>query len=265
MVTMNHHGVNHMLALEPRFMYDGAAVAAATAATADASASSDGANDSSEADQQDATQQENAQDQGQNNTEDGGSDALVSAARELAFIDSSVEDAQTLTEGLAEGVEVIELDADRDGVEAIAEELAQRSDIEAIHILSHGSSGEVSLGEARLNAGSLAQYSDELITWGNALTESGDILFYGCDVAEGSAGQAFIGAVAEATGADVAASDDKTGAPDRGGDWTLEYQTGKVETAVIDGGDYRWLLDDIYLTNGQFEDGMVAGTDNPIG
>ena len=226
MVTMNHHGVNHMLALEPRFMYDGAAVATATAATADASASSDGASDSADADQQDATQQENAQDQGQNNTQDGDSDALISAAKELAFIDSSVEDAQTLIDGLADGVDVIELDADSDGVKTIAEELAQRSDIEAIHILSHGSSGEVSLGEAQLDADSLTQYSDELITWGNALTESGDILFYGCNIAEGDKGQAFIDKIAEATGADVAASTNDTG---KGGDWVLEASAGYID------------------------------------
>ena len=47
-------------------------------------------------------------------------------------------------------------------------------------------------------------------------------------MAEGDAGEAFVGALAEATGADVAASTDDTGSSARGGDWTLEFTSGGV-------------------------------------
>ena len=36
-----------------------------------------------------------------------------------------------------------------------------------------------------LNAGNLVDYGDALATIGNALTETGDILLYGCNVAQG--------------------------------------------------------------------------------
>jgi len=63
------------------------------------------------------------------------------------------------------------------------------------------------------------------------LTDSGDILLYGCDVAQGEIGQAFIEQLAQLTGADVAASTDLTGAAALGGDWVLEAQAGVVEAA----------------------------------
>ena len=45
-------------------------------------------------------------------------------------------------------------------------------------------------------------------------------------------GQAFIGRLAELTGADVAASRDATGSAALGGNWNLEATTGAIETGV---------------------------------
>ena len=68
------------------------------------------------------------------------------------------------------------------------------------------------------------QRAQDLATLGGALSASGDILLYGCDVAAGADGLAFVNALANATGADVAASTDLTGAAVKGGDWVLEAQ-----------------------------------------
>ncbi len=57
----------------------------------------------------------------------------------------------------------------------------------------------------------------------------------GCDVAASQRGLDFIGALAEATGADVAASDDDTGNAALGGDWDLEQQTGAIEAELAVG------------------------------
>jgi len=69
--------------------------------------------------------------------------------------------------------------------------------------------------------------------WGEALTGSGDILFYGCDLAATAQGQSLMQAVARLTGADVAASEDPTGAAAKGGDWDLEFNTGAIEAPVV--------------------------------
>ena len=131
----------------------------------------------------------------------------MTATREIAFIDASLADWETLLAGLNEGIEVVILDSSADGLLQIAESLRGTSGVSAIHIFSHGSSGELMLGDAVLNAGNLEQYSTALATIGSALTATGDILLYGCNVAQGGAGQEFITQLAVATGADVAAFD----------------------------------------------------------
>ncbi len=68
----------------------------------------------------------------------------TSAARqEIVFLSPSVRDYQQLLDGISPNVEVIVLDPARDGVEQMAEVLAGRTGIDAIHIISRT--------EARLN------------------------------------------------------------------------------------------------------------------
>ena len=71
-----------------------------------------------------------------------------------------------------------------------------------------------------------------LAAWRGALTQDADILLYGCNVGEGAVGRGFVAQLASLTGADVAASDDATGAAARGGNWTLEVSTGRIDTSV---------------------------------
>lgn len=70
-----------------------------------------------------------------------------------------------------------------------------------------------------------------------------DLLIYGCDVGAGVAGQDLLSAISQLTGADLAASDDLTGAGLLGGDWDLEIQTGIIETSsvVTSSGQQQWL------------------------
>ena len=111
----------------------------------------------------------------------------------------------------------------------MAEALAHRTDIQAIHIVGHGEAGALSLGSALLRVDNLDAYAGELGAIGRALAPGGDIQLWGCQVGAGAEGQAFIQALAEVTGADIAASDDLTGSA---GDWVLETQTGPIEASV---------------------------------
>jgi len=101
-----------------------------------------------------------------------------------------------------------------------------------LHILSHGRSGALYLGATELTTASLGVYATLLAQIGSRLSADGDILLYGCDVAFGTDGQAFITRFAALTGADVAASSDKTGSADVKGNWNLEAVIGEVETAA---------------------------------
>lgn len=70
------------------------------------------------------------------------------ASTSIIFIDSAVADYQTIIDNIDPSLEVIVLDPDSDGVEQIAAALEGRSDLEAIHIISHGRSGTLDLGGA---------------------------------------------------------------------------------------------------------------------
>ena len=160
--------------------------------------------------------------------------APTDTSKQIAFIDGAVDDLDTLIGSIDSELEIILLDETRDGVEQIAEVLASRSDIEAVHIISHGDPGNLRLGTASLTLETInGQYADELSTIGAALSNDADLLIYGCNFSDGEAGQLATAALAEQTGADVAASDDRTGHTDLGGDWTLETAIGAIEASVI--------------------------------
>ena len=108
--------------------------------------------------------------------------------------------------------------------------LENHDQVDEIHIFGHGKAGEARLGTASLSLETLTTHSDTLAVLKDTLTEDGDILLYGCDIAAGEEGQAFIEELAELTAADIAASDDITGA---GGDWELEYQLARLRPTVL--------------------------------
>ncbi|MBT8445690.1 MAG: DUF4347 domain-containing protein, partial [Gammaproteobacteria bacterium] len=157
---------------------------------------------------------------------------------ELVFVDTGVEDYQALIDDiLANGddgrvVDVVLLDSGRDGIAQISETLADYRDLDAVHLISHGADGEVALGDGALNFDSLLGNAGAIKAWGDALAVDADLLIYGCDLAASADGRSLVDALGRLTGADVAASDDLTGAAALGGDWDLEYRTGAIEADV---------------------------------
>ena len=206
--------ISMLLALEPRIMFDGAVLATGAEVLQDTTTQDQAT--------QDQDLQESDADPGAKTYSDPFTDSidLLSALstvtapsdrREIVFIDTSVEDYQTLMEGIDPNAEVILLDSTRDGIEQLAEILGDRSDIDAIHIISHGDQGELRLGTGVLNLASMqGDYADELAIINQALTEEADFLIYGCNFGEGVIGQEAATLLAGLTGADVAASNDLT-------------------------------------------------------
>jgi hypothetical protein len=168
--------------------------------------------------------------------------AAAITTAEIAFVDLGVPDAGTLLSGLlaqrAQGrlIEVVTFTGDDDGLALISRTLAERqaegARFDAVHVFSHGSAGALQLGSATLDADSLLRRAGEIAGWGSALSGQADLMVYGCDVANGAGGLFLIEGLAALTGADVAASDDLTGATALGGDWVLEQYTGQIESSV---------------------------------
>jgi len=147
----------------------------------------------------------------------------------LLFVDSSVSDYKTLVAGTAPGTEVHVLNSSEDAITQITNTLLGRSGISSLHIVSHGEAGGLDFGSGVLNLTDLPAYASQLQSWSNALTAKADILLYGCDVAQGQSGKAFVNTLSQLTGADVAASTNLTG---KDGDWNLEFATGKIESSL---------------------------------
>ena len=169
----------------------------------------------------------------------------------LVVVDTGVEGYEDLLTGLEPGTEILLIDADENGLQKLADHVAGRDDITSIHILSHGGQGEFSLGSVTLNSDNIDQHAELLSQIGAALTEQGDLLLYGCNVADGGdsdngkrSGVEFVARIADVTGADVAASTDLTGAAGQGGDWNLEYTIGQIDGANLALTSFDGLLND---------------------
>ena len=148
---------------------------------------------------------------------------------QLVVIDPSVANYQSLIEQLAPSYSYLLLSADSDGVTQIADFVAENLGFDAIHLISHGSPGQISLGSSVLSEATISGYSAQLNRIGTSLNAGGDFLIYGCDVAQGVIGQQLIWDIARLTQLDIAASTNPTGGT---GDWILETAVGQIQHAL---------------------------------
>lgn len=172
-------------------------------------------------------------------------DAPEEAFATLVVVDARVAEQEGFTLDVPANVTVRVVQNDESGLDAIGSELASNAGRQygTIHIISHGTPGSLSLGNEVIAGGSLTEAQrDKLLGWGLYLTEDADILLYGCDIAAGSEGEAFITELARLTGADIAASTDATGAAELGGNWVLEVSTGAIEATALTVAGFNSLL-----------------------
>jgi uncharacterized delta-60 repeat protein len=158
---------------------------------------------------------------------------------ELVILDSGVQDSAGLLELLLSqqeqerNLEFVVIHGERDGLEQISEILTGYHDLDAVHLLSHGTAKGMQLGSTWLDHQTINDYSDVIHDWKNAFSTNGDLLLYGCDLAANDAGRLLVDTLGQWTGTDVAASTDLTGFAMFFGDWQLEYQVGHLETSIV--------------------------------
>ncbi|MDY4387063.1 putative Ig domain-containing protein [Pectobacterium aroidearum] len=223
--------------LESRVLFDGAIAATATQAetsnSSDATASSNPAQTANHS--AEATSENNTSFDQNSATHDITTDVVVQAVagetirKEAVFIDTALTDYQTLVNSVPAGVDVFLLDSSKDGLTQMAVWAETHTGYDAIHILSHGNEGQVRLGNLTLDSATAEARSADLAKLGTALTQDGDLLLYGCDIAQDT-GKSFVSLLSQLTQADIAASDDLTGAIAKGGNWQLETTVGSIET-----------------------------------
>ena len=175
-------------------------------------------------------------------------------AGHVVFVDATVPDAERIAgEVAASGARAVLVGPDEDGLLVISRTLAELEEVAAIHLFAHGTDGAQRLGHATLDIAALDADAPGIARWGDALAEHGDILLYGCDVGTGSVGLRLIGELATLTGADVAASENRTGHAAANGDWALERSSGRIEADTLDDGivgeDWEHALATIVISN----------------
>ncbi|KPK18190.1 MAG: hypothetical protein AMJ67_11060, partial [Betaproteobacteria bacterium SG8_41] len=231
-----HRPRRQLFALEPRFLFDGAA--AATVEQQEAAPAPE-VQETQPTGTKSVAAEQLVQPATAEVSESSLTDLLAPAPEtsasggELVFVDSAVRNPAELLKGISPDAQVIFIEAGQDGIQRISEVLAGRENIQAVHIISHGADGAVKLGNLWLQDSNLSQHAEAIAGWGKALGSNADLLIYGCNVAATESGRSLVGALADLTGADVAASGDKTGHADKGGDWALEYMTGAIEASIL--------------------------------
>ena len=178
---------SRLLALEPRLLFDGAAmVAAQDVAYQNDAHTQDGDKQGHASD----SQSERSVD-AQKSLDFDGSFASVNPVN-VVVIDSRVPDLDSLVADLeAGGAQVHIVQANESGLTAISNALAQAQNADSLHIISHGNSGSITLGSDTINSATLQAQSAQVQDWAYYLTQDADILLYGCDVAAGEQGLAF--------------------------------------------------------------------------
>ncbi len=180
--------------------------------------------------------------------------AIAEGSRhELVIVSGTVKDSKVIIDSLAEGTEVLVLDNESDVLDQINEYLDKSAvKYDAIHVVSHGGDGYLVLNNSVIDMESLQADPASWAAIGEHVSEDGDIMLYGCNVAQTENGKAFANQLASLTGADIAASVDVTGG-DYG--WELEYVTNAVATPVLSFTNYNARLASLTLVeSGSGED-----------
>src|SRR5262249_36123394 len=88
------------------------------------------------------------------------------------------------------------------------------------------------LGSTALDDQTFTSHAADLQALRAALAPGGELLLWGCDVAQGPQGQAFLQDLSRASGAPVAASTHLIGAAALGGSWDLDASAGAASADV---------------------------------
>ncbi len=163
-------------------------------------------------------------------------------------------------------------------LDLVTQRLQQLEQVSSIQIFAHGSDGQLLLGDTLIDVSNVSSYAQAFSDWGSLVNDNADLLFFSCDLASSQRGIELLQQVHQWTQMDIAASSDRTGSAMIGGDWTLEFTLGAVETSVGLSSDFQqnWdsLLPTIQVTTADdVVDGDVSsiaallsnrGTDNHV-
>jgi len=150
---------------------------------------------------------------------------------EIVFIDSSASNYVSVVKDLqqynsaGEFDDVLDgefkyvlIDEYEDGLKKISDTLESHTDLTAIHVISLGSDGQVSLGSTVLNEQTVHHHGSELVRWSEHLSAGAQLLFQGSNLLQSDSGSRLIDAVSMLCDCEVVANDDVISEPDNDSD-----------------------------------------------
>ncbi|WP_376967383.1 DUF4347 domain-containing protein (plasmid) [Azospirillum sp. A26] len=175
--------------------------------------------------------------------------------RDVLIADARLDDLDLLLDRCRPDVRIVRVAADEDGGAALADALADRP--AAIHLLAHGEPGAVRLGAGRLDIAALSGREADGRAWPQA--PGTEILIHACDT--GADGGRFAQALAQATGARVAAASHPVGHPSLGASWDLDVTTGPIAAALPVSDTGAWVQRLAYTGTPSDGDDTLIGDD----
>ncbi len=152
---------------------------------------------------------------------------------DIVLVDRSLMNDQQLAGAALEDAQVIQYDGEKESSETVLGRVVGYAtftdqSIHSLSIMAHGREGAFKLGNTWIDAGDPSARTEAWSALDAVMHDGGNLYLFGCNVAsDADAGQALLDGLSAATGADVFASNDLTGA---GGDWELEAaSTGAAE------------------------------------
>ena len=140
---------------------------------------------------------------------------------EILFVDPAVDDIKTLVCNLRPGVEARVLDREIPAAQQIAAALDGVHDLDAVHVIAHGTPGRVNFSAGDWSLAMLDDEAENLAAIGRALGPHGELRLWSCETGAGEIGAAFVARLAWATGAHVDAASRLIGNAALGGSWEL--------------------------------------------
>ncbi len=162
--------------------------------------------------------------------------------KSFVFVDAHLEDIQTLSMHFPHEAELSLLNSDENLLSQIARRLKGHTDVAALHLITHGRSGEILLGKNGVSLETLPLYGKELLTISSAMSKSGELFLYGCEVAYGERGTAFVAMLQDVTGLKIAAATHKVGHEELGGSWELDVMSDIITAKALHVSEWRGVL-----------------------
>jgi hypothetical protein len=157
----------------------------------------------------------------------------INEGSHVVIIEKDIPHLEILLQGIKPGSRIAYLPHSKNPIAGILKILRQNAPVSSLHIFSHGKPGMLIFSSHKISLAELQKHEELLGAWKENFVTHGDLLLYGCEVAKGREGIAFIKNMAVLTGLDIAASDNMTGSVLKGGDWYFEVRSGRIESSLI--------------------------------